>query len=116
VGRTCKQIDVIDNDEQGYFLRDWIVVEIYDEVGTLTGRSSVKAEPGEVSAKPALRLCEKQRWVLARLAAEAKVTRREVEAEFGISIRTAKRVLGELSDAGLIEFDRTEHPGYYRLS
>jgi len=115
VGRTCKQNDVIDNDEQGYFLQDWIVVEVYDEVGTLTGQSSVKAEPGGTSAKPVLRLCEKQRWVLARLAAEGKVTRLEVEKEFGISIRTAKRVLGELSDAGLIGFDRSEHPGYYHL-
>lgn len=65
-------------------------------------------------AKPALRLCEKQQWVLARLSAEGKVTRRQVEEQFGVSIRTAKRVISELVDAGLIEFDRSEHPGVYR--
>ena len=50
-----------------------------------------------------------------KLTSEGKMTRREVEREFNISDRTAKRVLGELSDAGLIEFDRSTHPGFYRL-
>jgi len=52
---------------------------------------------------------------MSQLAAEAKLSRRDVEREFGISSRTAKRVLGEMSDAGLIEFDRTSHPGFHRL-
>jgi len=71
--------------------------------------------PKPSRAKPSLRLSDKQRWVMARLASEGKLTRCEVEKEFDISGRTAKRVLGELSEAGLIEFDRTTHPGFYRL-
>jgi len=63
-----------------------------------------------------LRLNDKQRWVVvAQLASDGKLTGRQVQREFGISDRTAKRVLGEPSDAGLIEFDRTTHPGFYRL-
>ena len=52
---------------------------------------------------------------MVQLAADVKLTRRDVEQEFGISKRTAKRVLGELSECGTIEFDRTSHPGFYRL-
>jgi transcription initiation factor IIE alpha subunit len=46
---------------------------------------------------------------------KGKLTRRAVEQEFDISGRTAKRLLGELTEADLIEFDRTTHPGFYRL-
>jgi len=45
-----------------------------------------------------------------------KLTRRGVEREFGVDERTAKRELGELSEAGMIEFDRREYQGYYRLT
>ena len=117
LGRACGQNDVLDNDDQGYYLRDWIVVEVYDEAGTLTGEASGVGRQGEkkAGAAPTLRLNDKQRWVMGRLASDGKLTRRAVQEEFGISDRTAKRVLGELSDAGLIDFDRTEHPGFYRL-
>jgi len=117
LGQECGQEDVISNDEQGYYLRDWLVVEVYDEVGTLVGAAdgSGKQASKPNKAEPALRLNDKQRWVMAQLAADDKLTRRDVEQEFSISGRTAKRVLGELSEAGLIEFDRTSHPGFYRL-
>jgi len=84
-------------------------------LGTLIGAASSTAKATSKSAKPALRLNDKQRWVMAQLAADGKLTRRDVEKEFDVSDRTAKRVLGELSDAGLIEFDRASHPGFYRL-
>lgn len=53
---------------------------------------------------------------MAELATGRQLTRRDIEQEFGISERTAKRVLGELSDVGLIEFDRTTRRGCYRLT
>ena len=53
--------------------------------------------------------------VMAQLVADGKLTRRDVEEKLDVSDRTAKRVLGELSDAGLIEFERTSYPGFYRL-
>jgi len=117
LGHECGQEDVIANDEHGYHLADGIVVEVYDDSGTLLGHAngSGNGTSQTTNGKPKLALNDKQRWVLARLADNGTLTRREVELEFGISDRTAKRVLGELSDVGLIEFDRTTHPGFYRL-
>jgi len=43
-----------------------------------------------------------------------ELTRRRVEGHFGISLRTAKRELGELVEAGNVEFDDTRSPGHYR--
>ena len=111
------QEDVIANDDQGYHLADGIVVAVYDEEGTLISQVD-GAVPGALKTAqgtPKLVLGDKHRWVMARLAENGALTRRQVEQAFGISDRTAKRVLGELSDAGLIEFDRTTHPGFYRL-
>jgi len=117
LGHKCGQEDVIGNDDQGYHLASGIVVELYDEDGTLVGQADGAGNnPSKAKgARPARRLNDKQRWVMAQLAANVKLIRRDVEREFDISDRTAKRVLGELSDAGLIEFDRTSHPGFYRL-
>jgi DNA-binding response OmpR family regulator len=118
LGHECSQEDVIGNDDQGYHLADGIAVEVYDDEGTLLGQSEDHDSnaSNDRAAKPAPIFNDKQRWVMARLASDGKLTRREVEQEFDISDRTAKRVLGELSDAGLIEFDRTAHPGFYRLT
>ena len=117
LGQECGQEDVISNDEQGYHLRDWLVVDVYDEAGTLVGVAYGLGKQASKpdNADPALRLSDKQRWVMAQLAADVRLTRRDVEQEFGISERTAKRVLGELAEAEMIEFDRSEHPGCYRL-
>jgi DeoR/GlpR family transcriptional regulator of sugar metabolism len=60
------------------------------------------------------RFSERQRWVLARLAADAKLTRQQVEKHFGISARTAKRELNGLVEAEMTEYDRSESPGFYR--
>jgi DNA-binding GntR family transcriptional regulator len=52
---------------------------------------------------------------LTQLASGVKLTRRAIQEQFNVSDRTAKRYLGELAEAELIEFDRSEHPGFYRL-
>ncbi|MCK4661184.1 MAG: response regulator transcription factor [Phycisphaerae bacterium] len=117
LGQDCGQEDIIGNDDHGYHLRDWLITEVYDEAGTLVGggNGAGKSAHAKQGGEPAQQFSEKQRWVLAQLASEVKLTRRDVEMEFGISERTAKRVLGELSRAGMIEFDRSESPGFYRL-
>jgi len=117
LGYECGQEDVIGKDEQGYHLADGIIVEVYDDDGTPVGHAdgSGNGRSKITGGKPKLTLNDKQRWAMARLVENGTLTRREVEQEFDISDRTAKRVLGELSDAGLIEFDRTTHPGFYRL-
>lgn len=115
----CGADDVIANGGRGYHLRDWIIVEQYDDVGTLANMSGGNgaAESGSTgqSTPPEAQLSERQHWVLAQLAAGGQVTRQAVEQQFGISERTAKRELGELCDVGTIEFDRSEQPGHYRL-
>ena len=117
LGHECGQEDVIANDEQGYHLADGIVVEVYDDEGTLLGQGDGAGSNASktTGAKPVLRLNDKQRWVMAQLAADVKLTRRDVEDKFDISERTAKRVLGELTGNGMIEFDRSTYPGFYRL-
>lgn len=117
LGYECGREDLIAKDDQGYYLADGITVEEYDDEGTPVGHaggagSDTSKPPG---GKPKLTLNDKQRWAMARLVEKGTLTRREVEQEFDISDRTAKRVLGEMTDAGLIEFDRTTHPGFYRL-
>ena len=118
LGKECRPEDIIGNDEQGYHLRDCLIVEAYDEAGTLVsgdGGSTAREVAGRHGDDRSQQFSENQRWVLAQLAADVKLIRRDVEQQFGISERTARRVLGELSEARLIEFDRTSHPGFYRL-
>lgn len=63
---------------------------------------------------PAANLNERQQWILAQMTAGVKLTRQMVEEKFEVSDRTAKRDLGELVDAKMIEYDRGENEGYYR--
>ncbi len=110
----CGQFDVIDNRGQGYHLRDWIVVEVHDqERASVPGKSAVPAQPVNV---PSLGLSDRQQWILEQLRNGAKLTRRQIEQQFGISVRTAKRDIGELVEAGMAVFDRAASPGIYRVS
>jgi predicted transcriptional regulator len=52
---------------------------------------------------------------MAQLASEGTLTRREVEIEFDVSKSTAKRIMRDLTEVGLIEFNRNSHPGFYQL-
>jgi len=109
----CGQFDVIDNRGKGYHLRDWIAVEVYDEAGVLVGTAQPSAS--DSGGGTAGGFSERQRWILAQLAGDIKLTRRQVESHFGISPRTAKRELNGLVEAGMISYDRTEPPGHYVL-
>ena len=60
-------------------------------------------------------LNERQRWILDRLAAGRRLTRRDVEAQFDVHARTAKRDLSGLIDRRWIEFQRQGRGGEYRL-
>ncbi len=118
LGVNCQLDDVIGSDDQGYHLRDWIIVEEYDEAGTLVAGTNGTANrrPQAGRGEPALQMNTRQRWVMAQLATGVRLTRRDFQDQFRISERTAKRDLGVLVDAGMIEFDRTEAPGHYRLT
>jgi predicted ArsR family transcriptional regulator len=44
------------------------------------------------------------------------LARRDLEKQFGIGMKTAKRDLSDLVGRGLIVFERTPRPGHYRLA
>ena len=110
----CGSCDVIDNGGKGYHLRDWIKVEMPNEALATAGLAA--QSPVGNGGGPKARLTERQEWILSQLAGGAKLTRRQIEKQFGISERTAKRELVDLVDAGKIVFDRSANPGHYRLA
>jgi DNA-binding response OmpR family regulator len=116
----CGAEDVLANGGRGYHLHEWIVVEQYDDVGTLAtapgDNGTVKPGPDSLPESSPPQLSDRQQWVLTQLATGMQVTRQAIEQQFGISDRTAKRELGELVDAGLVRFDRTKSPGSYHLT
>lgn len=83
--------------------------------GTSSGASGT-ATATDGTAKPiGVPLNERQHWILERLCDGVELRRADVENEFQIGLRTAKRDLSDLVKRGLIEFVRSPHPGYYRL-
>lgn len=116
LGENCPPDGVIVNDEQGYHLRSWIVVEVYDDGGTLTGKAGTSSSGnGTHAAEEESALAAEQQWILAQLESKGRLTRREVQDHFDVAERTAKRYLRELTASGQIEYDRSAQPGFYRL-
>ncbi|MFN6103418.1 MAG: response regulator [Planctomycetaceae bacterium] len=91
-GLVCEKDSLIRNDEQGYYLREWISV---------TGRDSGPVEEGRPEAP---RMNERQEWILSELHRGVKLERVMIERRFGVHARTAKRDLAELNGRGLVEF------------
>lgn len=102
-GITAGRADVIDHDEQGYFLRDWIVVCDGDErecprevpaddpANVPAGSSDVPANvPAGTDLNP------RQEWILGQLKQGVAIQRVMVEKEFDVGEKTAKRDLSEL--------------------
>jgi hypothetical protein len=99
--------DVIDHDEQGYFLRDWIRTCGDD---ALAGSRDVPADvPSDAN------LNQRQRWILDQLEQGVEVQRAMVEQKFDVGEKTAKRDLSQLVQQGLIEYLRHGRSGCYRL-
>jgi CheY-like chemotaxis protein len=106
VGIQCGPEDVIVHDEQGYYLRDWIVV----------GEPSPPQPSITVAAKTTnSRTGKRQAWVLDQLRAGRQLRRTDLEHEFSVQHKTAKRVLNDLVKDGLVEYVRQGQDGYYRL-
>ena len=104
---ACSSYDVPDHGKQGYFLRENITVR--DGACEDDAPPKVGPEPGRSSV-------ERQKWVLRRLHEGRSLCRTDLEREFGIAERTAKRDLNALVKRGEIEFVRKPHPGRYRLA
>jgi hypothetical protein len=118
VGIAVGRDEVIDHDEQGYFLRDWI--EVRDACDEKCPRDVPASVPSGTTGVPAnvpatLALSARQRWVVGQLGRGVQLERTTVESQFGIGEKTAKRDLAELVQRGIIEFVRHGRGGCYRL-
>ena len=137
LGLTCRPDDVIRNDEQGYSLRDWIVLgspnDASDEFTRDCGRDTAPQHqcldwPAAVTANDTgdidhatgeprnAPLNERQQWVLRELDRGVRLCRRMLEKQFGIHARTAKRDLSDLAERGLVRFVRVGKAGYYQAT
>lgn len=118
VGITVDRDEVIDHDQQGYFLRDWIVArEECNDENPHDVPANVPSGTNPVPANvPALvPLNSRQRWVVDQLNRGVELQRTTVERQFDIGEKTAKRDLAELVQRGIIEFVRNGRGGCYRL-
>ena len=59
---------------------------------------------------------ERQRWFIEQIAQEERVTSADLAKAFGVSIRTAKRDLAALQEAGIIQFIGSRKAGRYEIA
>ncbi|MFO0915205.1 MAG: response regulator [Pirellulales bacterium] len=133
VGVVVQRIDVIDHDQQGYCLRDWIVVRDGDTQicprDVPTSLLDVPADvPGNLLVVPpivpgvpanvpaATDWNERQIWILEQVGQGVQLERVMVERQFQVGDKTAKRDLSELVRRGHIEYVRNGRRGYYTLA
>lgn len=120
VGIEVQASDVIDRDEQGYFLRDWIAV-------TTVGDGSPAGDPPERGSPPPAAIKtvsgheeagvnERQAWALAHLRRGRPLRREQLELRFEVGMSTAKRDLVDLTRRGLVRFIRQGRSGFYELA
>jgi len=133
---ACRTQDVILSGGQGYRLNPWIVVEQVTPHAELAGHNGIAAvvrrgdtadvpgdidgDPGDTSNVPGHDvdlavepLNDRQEWVLAQLKDGKKIRRRNIEAAFGCSDKTAKRDLRALQAKGLVRFHGAGAEGHY---
>lgn len=116
---------VISHDARGYYLRDWITVQVADVPvpnvpATPTKDEDVPEGTTDVAAGTSVVITQvlnpRQRWVLKELGRGVLVQRAMVEHRFDVGEKTAKRDLAELTGLGLVEFVRAGNTGHYRAS
>ena len=136
LGMACRPDDVIRNDEQGYSLRDWIVLGTSNDANEVVASdrrhdlavqgqrldwpaavtTNGTGDSGDDTAEPRnAPLNERQQWVLHELERGVRLCRNMLERQFDIHSRTAKRDLGDLAERGIVQFVRVGKAGYYQL-
>lgn len=114
--------DVIARDDRGYRLREWLQVRDAEIVPTAFGNRNPAApmgdspEPEPMPGGMSATGNERQDWVLAQVSQGISVRRAMLEAKFGISDKTAKRDLADLTRRREVEYVRVGREGYYRLA
>lgn len=83
--------------------------------GTVSGPDGT-ANGDDGSANPEDGADVRRRWVCEQLRARQQLRREDLELQFGVSARTAKRDFQALRDAGEVEFVGPAKTGHYRLA
>ena len=103
-GLACDGNDIIATTPRGYQLSPKLTVEV---------ATGAKPKGGKVLVPEKSDAEERKEWFLAQLRKGKRLTRRDYERQFTVSISTAKRDLGSLSAA--MTFEGAGEEGYYRL-
>jgi DNA-binding response OmpR family regulator len=129
VGLECDRQDVIVRTRQGYQFRDWITVQegngenvsgnqgrgkadVPNQAKTDVPNGPIPDDPNISNDEAAVR----RNWIIQQLIQQRKLRAPDIEREFGCSLKTAKRDLKTLKDAGRIEFAGSRRSGYYCLA
>lgn len=116
-GVEAGEEDVILSGGSGYRFKEWIKVEAHDDAALQEAKASVPVEsPAAAIPSASIPLSDRQFWVLEQLRGDDKLQRIDVEKQFTVTTKTAKRDLADLLRRGLIVFIRTPKPGYYALA
>lgn len=105
LGIECTAEDVIAHDEQGYYLCGSIRV---------TEAATDTIDNGEES--PRSKLNERQKWALEQIREGVPFRRVDLESQFKVAAKTAKRDLVELVAQQQIVFVRQGRDGFYRAT
>ena len=103
-GLACDGNDIIATTPRGYQLSPKLTVEV---------AACAKHKNGKVPVPEKLDAEERKEWFLAQLRKGKRLTRRDYEKQFTVSIATAKRDLASLSSS--VIFEGAGEDGFYRM-
>lgn len=103
-GQACEGNDIIATTPRGYQLSPKLTVEV---------TAGAKRKNDKVPVPEKSDAEERKEWFLAQLRKGKRLTRRDYEKQFSVSIATAKRDLASLS--AVATFEGAGEEGYYRL-
>ena len=100
-GVEAGEEDVILSGGSGYRFKEWLKVEAHDDAAAPEAKPTIAANPPVAAIPPTgTPLSERQFWVLEKLRGGAKFQRVDLEKQFAVTAKTAKRDLTDLSGAG----------------
>ena len=119
-GVEAGEEDVILSGGAGYRFKEWIKIEERDEEnmpdsageGTESVQAESKVETGTSGNAP---LSDRQFWVIDQIRSGVKLQRADLQKQFAVTAKTAKRDMADLLKRGLIVFVRTPRPGHYAM-
>lgn len=120
-GVEAGEEDVILSGGSGYRFKEWIKIAAHDDAAGRDPTGEMKAPaPAETPVTTATPtgtpLSDRQFWTIDQPRGGAKLQRVDLEKQFHVTSKTAKRDLADLLKRGLIVFVRKPKPGHYALA